>query len=303
MSAKEKKSVMSHEAHERYRQDSHSKGEDGFFLHRNTDCVAYKLKTRSLNLISPLLKEKNNWLTIGDFNGFEAKYLAEHNQEVTASDISDVFLVDAYEQNLIENYKRINVEHIDYEEDSFDYLFCREAFHHFPRAYLGIYEMIRVARKGAILIEPIDVLAKMPLLLFLKNICDIFNPLLINKIWKNRFSWEVVGNYVFKISEREVEKIAMGMGLSCIAFKEINIRLATVPEKWGDCDKIPMDMKLYRKLNRKFSVWNFFCKLRIIPYNRLCAIIFKEKPQEELLQELRKNKYKVIELPENPYLA
>ena len=63
----------------------------------------------------------------------------------------------------------------------------------------------------------------MPLLLFLKNVLDLFNPFLINKIWKNRFSWEKVGNYVFKISDREVEKIAMGLGLPCIAFKEMNV--------------------------------------------------------------------------------
>jgi len=302
MSDKENKSVMSHEAHVRYRQDGHSKGEDGFDAHFNTDCVAYKMRTRTINLLTPLFKEKNNWLTIGDYNGFEAKYLAEHNQQVTASDISDVYLKDAYEQNIIDNYKKINVEQIDYDEDSFDYSFCREAFHHFPRAYLGLHEMIRVARKGAILIEPVDILSKMPLLLFLKNICDLFNPYLINKIWKNRFSWETVGNYVFKTSEREIEKIAMGMGLSCIAFKEINLRVTAFPEKWGDYFKTPTDMKLYRKLNRKLSVWNFFCRLRIIPYNRLCAIIFKEKPQAELLQELRKNNYKVIELPANPYL-
>ena len=303
MKETERKSALSYEAHERHRQKNYSTDADYLFLHKNTDCVSYKISIQYLDNLLPLLKEKNNWLTIGDFIGFEAKYLTEHNQQTTASDISDVFLKDAYEQNLIENYKKINVEQIDYDEDSFDYLLCKESFHHFPRAYLGLYEMIRVAKKGAILIEPVDILSKMPLLLFLKNICDLFNPHLINKIWKNRFSWEVVGNYVFKISEREVEKMAMGMGLSCIAFKGINIRLAPIPKQWGDGQKVPMDMKLYRKLKRKFSIWNFICKLRIIPYNTLCAVIFKEKPQAELLQDLKKNNYKIIELPPNPYLS
>jgi hypothetical protein len=44
----------------------------------------------------------------------------------------------------------------------------------FPRTYIGTYEMIRVAGKAAIIIEPID----------------IINPYLINKVWKNRFSFE-----------------------------------------------------------------------------------------------------------------
>ena len=303
MIVKEKKSTMSHDAHERHHLENHSKGIDQLSSHTNTDCVSYKIKIQNLDVLLPLLKEKNDWLTIGDYTGFEAKYLTEHNQRATASDISDVFLKEAYEQNLIENYKKYNVEHIDCDEDSYDYSICKESFHHFPRAYLGLYEMIRVAKKGAILIEPVDVLSKMPLLLFLKNICDLFNPHLINKIWKNRFSWEVVGNYVFKISEREVEKIAMGMGLPCIAFKGTNIRLVPIPKKWGDAAKSPMDKKLYKILMRKLSIWNFFCKLRIIPYNTLYAVIFKEKPSEELLRELKKNNYRVIELPENPYLS
>jgi hypothetical protein len=190
------------------------------------------------------------------------------------------------------------VEHINLKESSIDYVFCREAFHHFPRAYLGIYEMIRVAKKGVILIEPIDILSKMPLLLFIKNMLDLINPVLINKIWKNRFSWEIVGNYVFKISEREIEKIAMCIGLSCLAFKEINVLLDTKE----DTLTVPTDYKLLKKLQRQLSFLIFFSKLRLIPYNTLCSVIFKEMPDNELLNKLKENGYKIIKLPRNPYL-
>ena len=128
---------------------------------------------RPLDILKPLLKQKNTWLTIGDYNGFEAQYFKEHNQSVVASDISDAFLKEAKKEGFIEEFKKLNVEHLDLSENSFDYLSCREAFHHFPRAYLGLYEMIRVAKKGVVLIEPFDVLLKMPLLLFLKNTCDL----------------------------------------------------------------------------------------------------------------------------------
>ena len=303
MIEKEKKSSMSYEAHEQHIEDIFAKGEDRLLVLRNTNCVAYKMSIRNLEILKPLLREKNKWLTIGDHTGFEAKYLTENNQDATASDISDAFLREAVEQKLIKKYKKINVEQIDIEEDGFDYLICKESFHHFPRAYLGLYEMIRVARKGVILIEPVDAWFKMPLLLFIKNICDCFNPYLINKIWKNRFSWETVGNYVFKVTDREVEKIAMGMGLSCIAFKEMNTLLKPLPAKWGDLQCTPLDERLYRKVKRKYAFWDFICKLRIIPYNTLCAVIFKEKPQPDLLNDLRKNKFRVIELPPNPYLT
>ncbi|MFC2121179.1 class I SAM-dependent methyltransferase [Bacteroidota bacterium] len=216
---------------------------------RTKDSIAYLLNARTLDILKPLLKKKNTWLTIGDYNGFEAKYLKEHNQLVTASDISSAFLNEAKSEGFIDDFRKENVENISLKEDSIDYLSCREAFHHFPRAYLGVYEMIRVSKKGTILIEPVDVLSKMPLLLLLKNVCDLFDPQLINKIWKNRFSWETVGNYVFKISEREIEKIAMGINLPCIAFKEINF-LMNIKD---DTSEVPVNKKLLKKINRKYK--------------------------------------------------
>jgi SAM-dependent methyltransferase len=290
--------LKSHFAHEQHIINLINEKDKRFFSLKYKDCVSYLLNIRTLEILSPLLNNKNTWLTIGDYNGFEAQYFKEHHQSVIASDISDIFLKEAKAEGYIEEYRKENVEHLSFIEDSIDYVSCREAFHHFPRAYLGIYEMIRVARKGIVLIEPIDILAKMPLLLLVKNICDLINPYLINKIWKNRFSWETVGNYVFKISEREIEKIAMGIGLPCIAFKDINV-LLKIKE---DTDIVPTDYRLLNKLKRKLKFLNFFCKLRLIPYNTLCSIIFKEMPDNELLKKLKESGYRVIKLPANPYL-
>ena len=69
--------------------------------------------------------------------------------------------------------------------------------------------MIRVAKKGVILVEPQDPLTKMPLMLAIKNILDRFDPTILQKYWKNRYSFEEVGNYVFRLSDRKMEKIAM----------------------------------------------------------------------------------------------
>ncbi|MGB9748027.1 MAG: class I SAM-dependent methyltransferase [Bacteroidales bacterium] len=294
----EKRALKSHVAHEKHMINLINEKDKRLFLLKNKDCVGYFLNTRTLEILNPILKVKNTWLTIGDYNGFEAKYFQEHNQSVTASDISDVFLKEAKAENLIEGYRKENAEQISLPEDSIDYVSCREAFHHFPRAYLAVYEMIRVAKKGVIIIEPIDILSKLPLFLLIKNITDLINPLLINKIWKNRFSWETVGNYVFKISEREVEKIAMGIGLPCIAFKEINI-LHTVKE---DTQTVPTNRKLLRKVKLKLRLLDLPCVFRIIPYNTLCSVIFKEMPNDELLKDLKKIGYKIIKLPPNPYL-
>jgi SAM-dependent methyltransferase len=224
-------------------------------------------RKRILSFLKPLFNKDHLWLTVGDYNGFEARFLQGEGLDVIASDIEPIFLKELYERKLIKSFKQINMEEMSFEDEAVDYVLCKESLHHLPRAYMGIYEMIRVSRKGIILIEPIDVLLSNPYLLFLKNLCDKFHPHLINKIWKNRFSWESVGNYVFKISEREIEKIAMGLGLHCIAVKKFNTG--------GSAN--------YRFLNL----------LRIIPKNRLLIAILKSVSEEES-EKLKIEGYKLL---------
>lgn len=292
--------AKSHEAHEKHL-DRLIKSEKDLRLIplKSKDHVEYMVNVRTLDILEPFLKTSHTWLTIGDYNGFEAKYLTERNQKAVASDISDSFLKAAKEEGLILEYSKENVEHLSFEDGRFDYTMCREAYHHFPRAYLGAYEMIRVANKATIIIEPIDVLQKMPFILWLKNVLDLFNPSLINKVWKNRFSFETVGNYVFKISEREVEKMAMGIGLPCIAFKNINIALDQLGPGTKD---IPYNKTLWKKFQRLIAVKNFFSALHITPYNTLCSVIFKQMPDQKMLNDLKESGYKVLMLPKNPYI-
>jgi SAM-dependent methyltransferase len=294
----ERRAIKSHVAHEQHMINLIHEKDKRLFTLKNKDCIAYLLNIRTLDILEPLLNNKNTWLTIGDYNGFEAKYFQEKGQPVIASDISDVFLKEAKAEGLIEEYKKENVEQLSLSQNSIDYLLCREAFHHFPRAYLGLYEMLRVAKKGVIVVEPVDILAKMPMVLLFKNICDRFNPQLINKFWKNRYSWEPVGNYVFKISEREVEKIAMGIGLPCIAFLGINI----IKSEKEEIMTVPADLRLWNKMKLKINFLNLLSKLRLTPYNMLCSIIFNEMPEKDTLENLKENGFRIIKLPANPYL-
>jgi SAM-dependent methyltransferase len=296
----ETRASRSHLAHENHMKNLAHEKDQRLFVLRNKDCYAYWIHTETLHLFRPFLEKQNTWLTIGDYNGFEAQYFRERGQRVVASDISDTFLKEAKEEGLIEEYRKENVERIDLAEDSFDYVSCREAFHHFPRAYLGLYEMIRVAKTAAIIVEPVDPMVAMPVMIWLKNICDRLNPFLINKIWKNRFSWETVGNYVFKISEREVEKIAMGIGLPCIAFRKCNVVHSNLVEK--DQFEIPLNQAKKSKAISRTRKRDFLCWLGLIPYNTLCAVVFKEMPDEKLQKAMKDIGYKVLPLPPNPYL-
>jgi 2-polyprenyl-3-methyl-5-hydroxy-6-metoxy-1,4-benzoquinol methylase len=276
--------------------------EQGFFHIKNQNCAAYKLIIEPLEFLTPFFDSNKTWLTVGDYNGLEANYLLQRNQSVIASDLSDAMLKEAKSEGLIKEYSKQNVERMTYNDNSFDYVICKEAFHHFPRAYLGLYEMIRVSKTATVLVtEPIDILSKMSLLVLIKNLCDRINPLFINKVWKNRFSWESVGNYVFKISEREIEKIAMGIGLPCIAFKRYD-HFKSHTQIDGMLD-VPINQKLYRKIKLKLAVRNFVSSLGIIPHGSLCCVVFKEQPSEKIIRCMKDRGFIIIPLPKNPYLV
>ncbi len=275
---------------------------DKFLYIKRSESAAYSILATSLKALAPLFVDKNSWLTIGDNDGFEAIFLGKNNQSAHASDISDTLLRETEKEGLISSYSKQNVEHIQFADSSFDYVLCKESVHHFPRPALGIYEMLRVCKKGIVLAaEPVDVLSKMPTVLFLKNVLDAIHPSLIDKVWKNHFSFETVGNYVYKISEREIEKLSMGIGLPCTAFRGMHIAL----DFWGirGILDIPLDTKAYRKAMRKSRILTLFSKVGIIPFTSLCCILFKELPEEGLITALKKSKFKVALLPRNPYLS
>lgn len=262
--------------------------------------INYWIHHRLFALTKPLIHDKTKtWLTVGDGYGFDAQYFSEHQLDTTASDIADTFLPLAVQYGLINKYSIENVENLSFADNSIDYVFCKEAFHHFPRPYLGVYEMIRVAREAVILIEPQDPIMKMPFLLGLRNILDRLDTGILQRFWKNRYSFEEVGNYVFKLSEREIDKLANGIGLPMIAFKGINNNYyhpALVNEKADNSSAI------FRKISRKLKIDNLLTRLSLMPAHVLCAIIFKRRPTAEVIERLTREGFQIHNLPPNPYL-
>ncbi len=253
---------------------------------------------RMYSILNPLLTKNESWLTVGDGLGTDANWLIDHGISATATDISDSALKKAHQEGYINDYKKINAEQIDIIDDSYDYILCKEAYHHFPRPYIALYEMIRVAQKGVILIEPADIGVEMAPIIVLKGILDRWNTSWINKIWKNRYSFETVGNYVYKISEREIEKVAMGINLSHIAFKGIN----DYHSYKIDLSQPMSNKKILNHVKRKIAIKDLWSKMGLIPYSLKVAIIFKKTPTDKTLNELSNKGYKVIELAKNPYI-
>lgn len=266
---------------------------------RENNTVNHWLQERYMHLIDPFIKDKHTWLTVGDPYGFDAHYLINKKQNVVASDIANTFFPLVKKEGIITDYAVENAESLSFQDNTFDYILCKESYHHFPRPYLAVYEMIRVAKEAVILIEPQDPVTKIPLLLALCNLADRINPKLVQMIWKNRYSFEVVGNYVFKLSEREVDKLANGIGLPAVAFKGIHNNFynpSIIDEKADNSSSI------FKKIKRKLKFRNLLTKMTIISPDVLCAVIFKTPPSPELIASLKDQGFAFHPFPANPYL-
>jgi ubiquinone/menaquinone biosynthesis C-methylase UbiE len=255
---------------------------------------------RSYQTLDPLLAgyPEATWLTVGDGRyGKDAHYIQTKGFRVLATDISDHLLKEALNVGYIARYQTENAEALSFADNSFDFIFCKEAYHHFPRPMLALYEMLRVCRKGVVLIEPNDLFIASDfsgiLWLSLKIILDFLS---IRKMVKH--GYEEIGNYVYAISPREVEKVAVALNLPTVAFKGINDQHLTGVEY----DKADRKSKLFRKVRRIIGFRDFLYKIRLRPCSALVIIIFKEEPEEELRKALKLSDYQVVNLPKNPHL-
>lgn len=261
--------------------------------------IAFWLQNRMWSLINPFIKKGDRWLTVGDGYGLDAHYLLGKGVEACSTDISDTFLSLSKENGFIKDFSIENAEKLRYQDQIFDFVLCKESYHHFPRPYLAVYEMLRVAKKGIMLIEPNDPISQMPLLLAMVNIMDRLDMNLVEKFWKNRFSFETVGNYVFKLSLRECEKISMGINLPALAYKGINNSYYT-PETGNEIAS--EHSPSLKKIKRKIAWDNFLARCGIVPYQLLSVVLFKEKPDLFEIMTLKENGYQYREFPQNPYL-
>ena len=261
--------------------------------------VSWWLQQIFFSCLEPLLKSPmKRWLTVGDAYGFDAQYILSKGSSTLATDLNIDFLEVAKEEGIVKEYAAENAEKLSFGNSTFDYVLCKESYHHFPRSYAALYEMIRVAEKGIVIIEPQDPVSKMPLLLLLTNLLASKSHLL-DKAWKNRFSFEPVGNFVYKVSEREFEKFAAGLNLPLVAFKKINPNFYF---KGAESMATNIKNKKFLTIKLKKHFLDLLVKFKIIPGQVLSTIIFKQIPGACTIQQLKSNGYRLITIPQNPYI-
>ena len=111
-------------------------------------------------------------------------------------------------------------------------------------------------------------------------------------------NYEEVGNYVYSISPREFQKIALGLALPMVAFKDFHDIYIEGVEK----EKLDNKSESFKKIKRGIFVNEIKCKIGLSTRNHISAIIFKKMPSVALESRLSELGFRTIKLPQNPYI-
>ena len=251
---------------------------------------------RMYEMVDPIIEAHRNatWLTVGDSGG-DAWFLKSRGvADVTASSISTDQLSALQLQGHLPGVRlrAINIEHIDCESESFDIVFCKEAYHHLPRPAVGLYEMIRVARKCVVLCEPCDHGGR------LFDWLRVKAKSILRGGGLEFHMFEPVGNFIFQLSERETLKIATALSIGPLFFKNFSdFYHPSVSEKCID-EPFP---RAIAKLG--IGVQDGLARLRLMSFARHYAIIWKQLPSSDLSEQLQKRGFRRVDVPRNPYTS
>lgn len=231
------------------------------------------------------------WITIGDGNfGSDAYFLKENGADVLATSLTDSCLVIAKENGFINKFKSVNAEEIALPDESYDFVFCKESYHHFPRPPIALYEMLRVAKKAVVLMEPQETSKK--LLNYAKD--------LVKKTIRAQksTSFEPSGNFIFRVNPGEIAKMMTALNYSVIAVKKCN---GFYHPKFSHAKYSVLRFStLLTKL--AIAIQDALCILKMLDYGGACIVMFKEVPDEKLVHRLKRHGFRVLYLPKNPYL-
>jgi hypothetical protein len=188
---------------------------------------------------------------------------------VIATDISDSLHQEAAAESYIEEFRKENAEHLSFEDGAFAFCLCKAAYHHLPRLMIGVYEMLRVANLRVALIEPNDTYFPSNFLIHAFTVLKNFGRRLLGR-QVERHAFEEAWNYCCCPSRREVEKLALGMGLRWIAFCGVNDTY--IPG--SKTELVSEDGPIFRRTRRGVALRNLLCRTGIMDYKLLSSMIF-----------------------------
>jgi len=115
-------------------------------------------KGESLDLLVELIDPQPEWhmLDVGTGAGHTALRFASRVAHVTATDLTEQMAAKAAELAQLQKLTNVetrlaDAENLPFDDESFDLVTCRLAFHHFPNARQAIAEFARVLKSGGVL--------------------------------------------------------------------------------------------------------------------------------------------------------
>jgi ubiquinone/menaquinone biosynthesis C-methylase UbiE len=270
-----------------------------WFERPTTDLWRHK---RMLSVLDPFLQHcpKASWLTVGDGRfGTSATYINGKGGHALATDIDTKLLEVAKKNNMLNDIAYANAEKLPFNDNQFDFSYCKQAYHHFPRPILAVYEMLRVSKQAIIFTEPRDFIPVPMARRILQKIKHVLKNILGKKIdHHDTGNYETIGNYVYTISVREFEKIALGLGLPCIAYKDFH----DIYFKGVENEMFSKNAPLYKKINRSIISNQIETSCGLTNPNTIQAIIFKTNPTSNIINSLKKDGYTFVNFSPNPYI-
>jgi SAM-dependent methyltransferase len=248
---------------------------------------------RMLANLDPLISARPDakWLTIGDgAYGADAHYLLSRGADAVASSLVTETLQIAADRGFIKNYLQVNAERIALPDDAFDFVLCKAAYHHFPRPPIALYEMLRVARLGVILIEPIEQ----------RRVLDALRGI-AKKVLRGDATtlFEPSGNYIYRTSLRELEKLMLALGECVMASRTFNDFYwpALAEDRASSMTRGLVLTKL------GIAVQDLLAKAALMGWGLSSVVLFKGRPDAALGSALARSGYTLTVLATNPYAA
>ena len=281
----------------------------------NDKTVDYWRHKRMYDTINPFAKKYKDalWITVGDGRfGLDSVRLKKIYgiKSILATDIAENMLRIGKAKRIIDSYKVENAEHLSFGDNTFDVVFCKETFHHFPKPFMGLYEMLRISKGAVILIEPAEKIYTNDVksIRYLKSAFNLLVSKLLRKPYlpylpTNYFvehGYEEAGNYIYTVSVRELERLMHGMALGDLAFK----RFSDFYIKGCEFEIAESGNLVLEKMKSMLASDAELCKKLPQYYqpNMITVIIFKKEVDKELKTKMISDGFEFVEKLKNPYL-
>lgn len=250
---------------------------------------------------------RKSFVTIADGKGGkEARFLMAHGHDALPTDLCTDVLEEAKARSLITNYAREDAHALSFVDESFDFALVKESLHHLPKPYAAIYEMLRVSRHGAILIEPRYSSSRAPAELGAKA---CIGYLLARFLGIRRWapsraadhpvppaSFEEAGNYVYQFCPYELMQLALGLGITHVAYTSAHHVYEEGFDRIRGADLAQLKEEK-RRWMRQFDEVNGRDAAPLLTF-----ILFKQPPTEPQRRALDVAGFHRPDLPCNPYL-